>query len=60
MRHRRDGSRDAVVVGRLDDGGARFVGRGDDDALLELLDGDPAGAAVRARPDGDLTLVTAG
>lgn len=60
VRHRRDGSRDAAVVGRLDDGGARFVGRGDDDALLELLDGDPAGAAVRARPDGDLTLVTAG
>ncbi|ALE82845.1 acetyl-CoA acetyltransferase [Pseudonocardia sp. HH130629-09] len=58
VRHRRDGSRDAVVVGRLDDGGARFVGCGRDDELLELLAGDPAGAAVRVRPDGKLMIVT--
>ncbi len=58
VRHDRDGSRHAVVVGRLDDGGARFVGCGRDDELPELLAGDPAGAAVRVRPDGKLTIVT--
>ncbi|MEJ8280860.1 acetyl-CoA acetyltransferase [Pseudonocardia spirodelae] len=58
VRHDRGGRRHAVVVARLDDGGARCVACGTGEELLELLDGEPAGAAVRVRPDGDLTTVT--
>lgn len=51
--HGRDGARTGIVVGR-DDRGRRFLARtvdGDEDTL-DLLAGEPAGAAVFARSSG--------
>ncbi|HEU5421156.1 MAG TPA: acetyl-CoA acetyltransferase [Streptosporangiaceae bacterium] len=56
VRHERDGSRAGIIVGRLDDGGARFVARADDadGELLGLLTaGEPAGQPVRVRSAGE-------
>ncbi len=52
--HGRDGSRTGVVVGRLDADGRRFLARvpDGDEETLDLLAGEPAGAAVYARSFG--------
>ena len=56
VRHRRDGARTGIVIGRLDADGRRFFARTDDrDAeILELLSdaADPAGQAVYVRSFG--------
>jgi acetyl-CoA C-acetyltransferase len=52
VRHRRDGSRFGIVVGRLEDDGRRFVARGEDDDqdVLGLLEtGQPVGERVLVR-----------
>ncbi|HEX3489416.1 MAG TPA: acetyl-CoA acetyltransferase [Streptosporangiaceae bacterium] len=52
VRHRRDGGRTGIVVGRLEADGRRFVARGEDDdeELLGLLETDqPAGERVLVR-----------
>ena len=52
VRHRRDGSRTGIVVGRLEADGRRFVARGEDDdeQLLALLGVDqPVGERVFVR-----------
>jgi hypothetical protein len=48
--HRRDGSRTGVVVGRLDRDGRRFVAKGDDPGLLDLLSTAKGRSARRLRP----------
>jgi acetyl-CoA C-acetyltransferase len=61
VRHDRDGARTGIIVGRLQDSGARFLARADDDdrGLLELLtSGEPAGQPVRVRPASGLTIAT--
>src|SRR6266571_3182847 len=52
--HRRDGSRTGIVVGRLDRDGRRFVARGDDPGLEDLLSTatEPIGQAVYVRSFG--------
>src|SRR4029077_16557639 len=52
--HRRDGSRTGVVVGRLDRDGRRFLAKGDDPGLLDLLSTakEPIGQAVYVRSFG--------
>ena len=52
--HRRDGARTGIVVGRLDRGQERFVARGDDPDLLDLLTAakEPIGQAVYVRSFG--------
>ncbi len=52
--HRRDGTRTGIVVGRLDRGQERFVARGDDPDLLDLLTAakEPIGQAVYVRSFG--------
>lgn len=52
--HGKDGSRTGVVVGRLDADGRRFLARvpDGDTETLDLLAGEPAGAAVYARSFG--------
>src|SRR5947209_20380520 len=52
--HRRDGSRTGIVVGRLDRDGRRFVAKGDDPGLLDLLSTakEPIGQAVYVRSFG--------
>jgi acetyl-CoA C-acetyltransferase len=59
--HGRDGSRAGIVIGRLDDGGQRFVASGDqrDTGLLDLLTSEePVGARVYARSFGTGNRVT--
>ena len=52
--HRRDGTRTGVVVGRFDRDGRRFVAKGDDPGLLDLLSTakEPIGQAVYVRSFG--------
>jgi acetyl-CoA C-acetyltransferase len=52
--HRRDGSRTGIVVGRLDRDGRRFVAKGEDPGLEDLLSTakEPIGQAVYARSFG--------
>ena len=52
--HRRDGTRTGIVVGRLDRDGRRFVAKGDDPGLLDLLSTakEPIGQAVYVRSFG--------
>ena len=52
--HARDGARTGIVVGRLDRGGRRFVAKGDDPDLLDLLTTakEPIGQAVHVRSFG--------
>jgi len=55
VKHRRDGSRTGIVIGRLDADGSRFVARGDDrdTGLLDLLTSpEPIGAPVFVRSFG--------
>ena len=53
VKHGRDGTRSGVVIGRLEADGRRFIARGDDPALLELLStGEPVGRRVYARSFG--------
>ena len=54
VKHARGGVRTGIVVGRLDRGGRRFVARGDDPDLLDLLTGakEPIGQAVYVRSFG--------
>jgi acetyl-CoA C-acetyltransferase len=50
--HSREGARTGIVVGRLDDGGARFLARnadGDDTAIDLLTVGEPVGKPVHVR-----------
>jgi acetyl-CoA C-acetyltransferase len=51
VRHRRDGTRTGVVVGRLEADGRRFIARGDDPDVLDLLGcaAEPIGERVYAR-----------
>lgn len=54
VKHLRDGGREGVVLGRLENDGRRFVARAD--AILDLLtEGEPIGERVVARrtPDGN-------
>ena len=57
VKHRRDGTRTAIVIGRLDADGRRFVARGDDGdrSLLDLLGAaaEPVGAPVHVRSTAD-------
>ena len=52
--HRRDGGRTGIVVGRLDRDGRRFVAKGEDPGLLDLLSTakEPIGQAVYVRSFG--------
>jgi acetyl-CoA C-acetyltransferase len=52
--HRRDGGRTGIVVGRLDRDGRRFVAKGEDSGLLDLLSTakEPIGQAVYVRSFG--------
>jgi acetyl-CoA C-acetyltransferase len=54
VKHARDGARTGIVVGRLDREGRRFVAKGDDPDLLDLLTGakEPIGQAVYVRSFG--------
>jgi acetyl-CoA C-acetyltransferase len=59
VRHSRDGGRTGIVIGRLDADGRRFVAKGDDDGLLDLLtSGEPVGARVYTRSFGTGNTVT--
>jgi acetyl-CoA C-acetyltransferase len=59
VRHARDGARAGIVIGRLEAGGRRFIARGEDAALLDLLTrGEPIGARVYARSSGTGNRVT--
>ena len=56
----RDGARTGIVVGRLDSGGSRFVAKGDDPELLDLLTAaqEPVGQPVYVRSFGTGNRVT--
>jgi acetyl-CoA C-acetyltransferase len=58
--HARDGARTGIVVGRLDRSRERFVAKGDDPDLLDLLAGadEPIGQAVYVRSFGFGSRVT--
>ncbi len=59
VRHARDGARAGIVIGRLEADGRRFIARGEDAALLDLLTrGEPIGARVYARSFGTGNRVT--
>jgi acetyl-CoA C-acetyltransferase len=62
VRHRRDGSRTGVVIGRLVADGRRFLARADDGEVLGLLGSadQPAGERVFVRPVDGVNWVTAG
>jgi acetyl-CoA C-acetyltransferase len=59
--HHRDGTRTGIVIGRLAADGRRFVAKGDDPALLDLLTSapQPAGEQVHARSSASGNRVTA-
>jgi acetyl-CoA C-acetyltransferase len=63
VKHRRDGTRTGIVIGRLDADGRRFVARGDDRdrSLLDLLGttAEPVGAPVHVRSTADGNRVVA-
>jgi len=60
VRHARDGARTGIVVGRLDAAGSRFVAKGDDPDLLDLLTAakEPIGQPVYVRSFGAGNRVT--
>ena len=60
--HQRDGARTGIVVGRLDRSQERFVAKGEDPDLLDLLTvaKEPIGQAVYVRSSGLGNRVTAG
>ncbi len=61
VKHRRDGARTGIVIGRLEDGGRRFAARtGDrDTGIIELLGaGEPIGGRVYVRSFGSGNRVT--
>ena len=60
VKYARDGARTGIVVGRLDAGGSRFVAKGDDPDLLDLLTAakEPIGQAVYVRSFGPGNRVT--
>ncbi|WP_250030076.1 acetyl-CoA acetyltransferase [Paractinoplanes maris] len=56
VKHGRDGSREGIVLGRLEDDGRRFVARAD--AVLDLLsEGEPIGARVTVKSTEDGNVV---
>ena len=61
VKHRRDGARTGIVVGRLEADGRRFLARGDDPGLLDLLGcaAEPIGERVYARSSDAGNRVTA-
>ena len=60
VKHGRDGARTGIVVGRLDADGSRFVAKGDDPDLLDLLTEapEPIGQPVYVRSFGPGNRVT--
>ena len=60
VKHARDGARTGIVIGRLDRSQARFVAKGDDPELLDLLTAaqEPAGQPVYVRSFGTGNRVT--
>jgi acetyl-CoA C-acetyltransferase len=60
VKHARDGTRTGIVIGRLDTDGSRFVAKGDDPDLLDLLTAakEPIGQPVYARSFGAGNRVT--
>jgi acetyl-CoA C-acetyltransferase len=60
VKHGRDGRRTGIVIGRLDRDGRRFIARGDDQDLLDLLTTakEPVGQPVYVRPSGSVNRVT--
>ena len=60
VKHARDGGRTGIVVGRLDRDGRRFIARGDDPDLLDLLASakEPIGQPVYVRSSGTGNRVT--
>jgi acetyl-CoA C-acetyltransferase len=60
VRHARDGARTGIVVGKLDRGNERFVAKGDDPDLLDLLTSakEPIGQPVYVRSSGAGNRVT--
>ncbi|HEU5391844.1 MAG TPA: acetyl-CoA acetyltransferase [Streptosporangiaceae bacterium] len=60
VKHARDGGRTGIVVGRLDRDGRRFIARGDDPDLLDLLTAaeEPIGQPVYVRSSGTGNRVT--
>jgi acetyl-CoA C-acetyltransferase len=60
VRHARDGGRTGIVIGRLDRDGRRFIARGDDRYLLDLLTTakEPIGQPVYVRSSGAGNRVT--
>jgi acetyl-CoA C-acetyltransferase len=60
VKHARDGGRTGIVVGRLDRDGRRFIARGDDPELLDLLTAakEPIGQPVYVRSSGTGNRVT--
>lgn len=60
VKHARDGARTGIVVGRLDADGSRFMAKGDDPELLDLLTAakEPVGQPVYVRSFGPGNRVT--
>jgi acetyl-CoA C-acetyltransferase len=60
VKHGRDGARTGIVVGRQDSDGRRFVAKGDDPELLQLLTAakEPIGAPVYVRSFGSGNRIT--
>jgi acetyl-CoA C-acetyltransferase len=60
VKHARDGARTGIVIGRLDADGSRFVAKGDDPDLLDLLTAakEPIGQPVYVRSFGPGNRVT--
>jgi acetyl-CoA C-acetyltransferase len=54
IKHRREGTKTGIVVGRLESGGCRFVARCDDDDEMHALlrAGEPVGARIQVRSSG--------
>ncbi|KUI24110.1 acetyl-CoA acetyltransferase [Mycobacterium sp. IS-1742] len=51
--------RTGIVIGRLDEDGSRFMAITEDEDLVALMsDGDPLGAAIEVRADGDRNRAT--
>ena len=62
VKHRRDGSRTGIVIGRLEADGRRFLARAADGEVLDLLGSaeQPVGERVRARCVDAVNQVTVG
>ena len=59
VRHARNGSRAGIIIGRLEADGRRFIAKGEDEALLNLLTaGESIGGRVYARSLGTGNRVT--